>query len=324
MILKDIKKLIIKLCILISPILIWIFILIQIDPFNYFNYSNIISKETEYKTARKLNSILYNTLSFKNTPTQNIIIGDSRIKRLSVNEIAKISGDEYFILHSNAAKLNEIIDLFWISAKYSNLENVILGINFNLFNEYAYSNRVHEIERMIANPLMYIFNGNVLEVTTKAIISHFSKTEIPNISRNIMLKRELNGKSFKDKKIWWQYNISSVAKNQYSKYKYPKKLIPRLKEVNEYCIENNINLTLLNVPHHQEFRQRVTDFNLIDEENRFKEEIKEIGTVIDYDFPNSITNCRHCFTDPIHTNDSASLIMVKEIFNDSLVIGKKL
>ncbi len=46
MILKDIKKLIIKLCILISPILIWIFILIQIDPFNYFNYSNIISKET--------------------------------------------------------------------------------------------------------------------------------------------------------------------------------------------------------------------------------------------------------------------------------------
>ncbi len=65
MILKDIKKLIIKLCILISPILIWIFILIQIDPFNYFNYSNIISKETEYKTARKLNSILYNTLSFK-------------------------------------------------------------------------------------------------------------------------------------------------------------------------------------------------------------------------------------------------------------------
>lgn len=324
MILKDIKKLVIKLCILISPILIWIFILIQIDPFNYFNYSNIISKETEYKTARKLNSILYNTLSFKNAPTQNIIIGDSRIKRLSINEIEKISGDKYFIIHSNAAKLNEIIDLFWLSTKYSNLENVILGINFNLFNEYAYSNRVHEIERMIANPLMYIFNGNVLEVTTKAIISHFSKTEIPNISRNIMLKRELNGKSFKDKKIWWQYNISTVATNQYSKYKYPKKLIPRLKEVNEYCIENNINLTLLNVPHHQEFRQRVTDFNLIDEENRFKKEIKEIGTVIDYDFPNSITNCRHCFTDPIHTNDSVSLIMVKEIFNDSLVIGKKL
>ena len=324
MILKDIKKLVIKLCILISPILIWIFILIQIDPFNYFNYSNIISKEIEYKTARKLNSILYNTLSFRNTPTQNIIIGDSRIKRLSINEIEKISGDKYFIIHSNAAKLNEIIDLFWLSAKYSNLENVILGINFNLFNEYAYSNRVHEIERMIANPLMYIFNGNVLEVTTKAIISHFSKTEIPNISRHIMLKRELNGKSFKDKKIWWQYNISTVAKNQYSKYKYPKKLIPRLKEVNEYCIENNINLTLLNVPHHQEFRQRVKDFNLIDEENRFKKEIKEIGTVIDYDFPNSITNCRNCFTDPIHTNDSVSLIMVKEIFNDSLVIGKKL
>lgn len=324
MILKDLKKLIIKLCILITPILIWILILVQVDPFNYFNSSNILSQETEHQTARKLNSLLYNSLWFKNNPTPNIIIGDSRIKRLPIDEIKKISGDNYFILHSNAAKLNEIIDLFWLSSKYSNLENVILGVNFNLFNQYAYSNRVNEVEQMFKNPLMYIFNGNVLEVTIKAIISHFSEVNIPNISRNIMLKRELNGKSFKDKEIWWQYNLSTVAKNQYSRYKYPKDLIIRLREVKKYCLENNINLTLLNVPHHKEFRQQVIDFNLTEEENKFKQEIKKIGTVIDYDFPNAITNCRRCFTDPIHTNDSISLLMVKEIFNDSIVIGKKL
>ncbi|MDB9895746.1 hypothetical protein OAC72_02910, partial [Flavobacteriales bacterium] len=147
---------------------------------------------------------------------------------------------------------------------------------------------------------------------------------IPNISRNIMFKRELKGKSFKDTEIWWQYNLSTVAKNQYSRYKYPKDLIIRLREVKKYCLENNINLTLLNVPHHKEFRQQVIDFNLTEEENKFKQEIKKIGTVIDYDFPNTITNCRGCFTDPIHTNDSISLLMVKEIFNDSMVIGKKL
>ena len=57
---------------------------------------------------------------------------------------------------------------------------------------------------------------------------------------------------------------------------------------------------------------------------RYKEEIKNIGTVIDYDYSNSITNCRNCFTDPIHTNDSINLLIAKEIFKDSLVIGKKL
>ena len=87
--------------------------------FNHKNYiniclDNILSQETEYQTARKLNSLLYNTINFKNHPTPNIIIGDSRIRRFPTTEIEKITGDKYFILHSNAAKLNEIIDLFWI------------------------------------------------------------------------------------------------------------------------------------------------------------------------------------------------------------------
>ena len=324
MISQDLKKLIIRLCIFIIPIVLYMVVLSTIDPFNYFSDSNIISEETEHKTSRKLNSLLYNTISFKNHPTPNIIIGDSRIKRLPISAIKKITGDKYFILHSNAAKLNEIIDLFWISTKYSKLENVILGVNFNLFNEYAFANRVNEVEKIINNPLMYIFNGNVLEVTIKAITHHLSAIDIPNISRNIMLKKALNGKNFKDKKIWWEFNISTVAKNQYSKYKYPENLIDRLKDIDRYCKKNNINLKLLNVPHHQEYRQRVIDFKLTKEEVRYKEEIKNIGTVIDYDYSNSITNCRNCFTDPIHTNDSINLLIVKEIFKDSLVIGKKL
>jgi len=324
MISKDIKKLLIRLGIFIIPILLYTLILSKIDPFNYFSDNNILSQETEYQTARKLNSLLYNTINFKNHPTPNIIIGDSRIRRLPTTEIEKITGDKYFILNSNAAKLNEIIDLFWISTEYSKLENVIIGINFNLYNEYAYANRVHEVRKMIENPLMYIFNGSVLEVTIKAITHHFSGFAAPNISRNIMLKRALKGKSFKDKKEWWEFNINTVAKNQYSRYKYPTGLIDRLKEVDTYCSDNNINLILLNVPHHKEYRQRVIDFNLKEAEIKFKDEIKDIGTVIDYDFSNSITNCKPCFTDPIHTNDSINLIIAKEIFNDSLVIGRKL
>ena len=46
---------------------------------------------------------------------------------------------------------------------------------------------------------------------------------VPDVKRNIMLQRELEGKSFKDKKAWWKYNVNTVAKNQYSKYEHPKK-----------------------------------------------------------------------------------------------------
>ena len=321
---KDLKKIITKFSVFAMPILIWIGLLSIVDPFNYFQLNNFITIKSKEKTAKKFNSLLYNTIAFKNNPSPNIIIGDSRIKRFPRESIKKLSGDDYFILHSNAAKLNEIIDLFWLTNKRIKLENVIIGINFNLYNEFAYANRVSEVEEMIQNPLLYIFNGNVMEMTFKAAIYHFSNVAIPDVKRNIMLKKELDGKSYKDKKVWWDYNIKTVAKNQYSKYKYPKKIKERLKEVNKYCEDNDINLIFINVPHNVEFSNRKNDFNLSNAEAQYKKDISEFGTVIDYDFPNQITNCKKCFTDPIHTNDSINLLMVREIFSDSLIIGKRL
>ena len=165
---KDLKKIITKFSVFAIPILIWIGLLSIVDPFNYFQLNNFISIKSKEKTAKKFNSLLYNTIAFKNNPSPNIIIGDSRIKRFPLESIKKLSGDDYFILHSNAAKLNEIIDLFWLTNKKIKLENVIIGINFNLYNEFAYANRVSEVEEMIQNPLLYIFNGNVMEMTFKA------------------------------------------------------------------------------------------------------------------------------------------------------------
>ena len=167
---KDLKKIITKFSVFAMPILIWIGLLSIVDPFNYFQLNNFITIKSKEKTAKKFNSLLYNTIAFKNNPSPNIIIGDSRIKRFPLESIKKLSGDDYFILHSNAAKLNEIIDLFWLTNKKIKLENVIIGINFNLYNEFAYANRVSEVEEMIQNPLLYIFNGNVMEMTFKAAI----------------------------------------------------------------------------------------------------------------------------------------------------------
>ena len=321
---KDLKKLIINCGILSIPIVMWILTLFVVDPFNYFSDNKVIDEQTKLQSARKLNSLLYNTIAFKNNPTPNIIIGDSRIKRLPIKEIKKLSGDDYFILHSNAAKLNEIIDLFWLCNDFTKLENVLLGVNFNLYNEYAYANRVQEVKEINTNPLLYIFNGSVLEITSKIIFNHITDLGFPNISRSIMLKKAMDGKSTLDKQAWWNFNINTVAKNQYSKYKYPKELKDRLNEVNKYCEENNINLIFINVPHNVEFSNRKNDFNLSNAEAQYKKDISEFGTVIDYDFPNQITNCKKCFTDPIHTNDSINLLMVREIFSDSLIIGKRL
>jgi len=305
----ELKILLRKGFIFILPIIAWVCIVVTVDPFSYFNLSKTISQQSKEKSAQKLNSLLYNSLQFKNHPTTSVIIGDSRIRRLPIERIKELTGDDYYTLHSNAAKLNEIIDLFWLTNKYAKLENVIIGINFNLYNEYAYSNRVADVQEMIRNPFIYIFNWNVAETVYLAL-----KNEFYGIQKN----------DRRNKEKFWDHTISTVATNHYSKYRHPDSTLKRLRELGEYCLKNKINLNLIIVPHHKEFHDRLVNFNLTKEEIQFKEEISSIGRVIDFDYPNSITNCKNCFTDPIHTTDSISMVIVNDLFTDSLVVGKLL
>ena len=305
----DVKILLKKGFIFMLPILAWITIVVIVDPFNYFNISQKISEKAKLESAQKLNSLLYNVIDFKNSPSPHIIIGDSRIRKLPTDRIKEISGDDYHTLHANAAKLNEIIDLFWVADAYSELENVILGVNFNLYNEYAYSDRVTDAKELIKNPLIYIFNLDVLETVYLAVKNEFF---------GIKKKEKRNGKLF------WEYTINTVASNHYSKWKKPENTLKRLKELSDYCKQKNINLTLLIVPHHKEFHDQLIKYDLSKAEINFKNKIKEIGKVIDYDFPNRITNCKDCFGDPLHATDSISKVIIEDLFSDTLIIGKVL
>jgi hypothetical protein len=78
------------------------------------------------------------------------------------------------------------------------------------------------------------------------------------------------------------------------------------------------------VPHHKDFHDRLIEYNLEKAELVFKNDIKDIGRVIDYDFPNSITECTSCFNDPIHTTDSVSDLIIEEILLNKFEIGNEL
>jgi hypothetical protein len=305
----DVKILLKKGLIFMLPVLAWIIIVVIVDPFNYFNISQKISEKAKLESAQKLNSLLYNVIDFKNSPGHHIIIGDSRIRKLPTDRIKELSGDDYYTLHANAAKLNEIIDLFWMADEYSELENVILGMNFNLYNEYAYSDRVTDAKELIKNPLIYIFNWDVLETVYLCVKNEFFG----------IIKDEK-----RDGKLFWKHTINTVASNHYSKWKKPETTLKRLKELSDYCKQKNINLTLLIVPHHKEFHDQLIKYDLSKSEINFKNEIKEIGKVIDYDFPNRITNCKDCFGDPLHTTDSVSKVIIEDMFSDTLSIGRAL
>jgi hypothetical protein len=294
------------------PLVTWAFFVILIDPFNYFGFSSLISKEKKEQNPSKVNPLLYNVIDLHHDPSEYIIIGDSRIGLLPLNEIEKNSGKKYKKLILNGAKLNEIFDLIYLANSEKKLKHLVVGINFSMFNEFAYNDRVKNVEGIVKNPLKYIYNRNVAQVCyylMKAVVIGENINTIPSIT----------------KEEYWSYIIENIAYQWYGKYKYSEKLKNGLLTLDFFAQENNIKLTFIIVPHNREFHNRLVEFGLSEEEKKFKTIMKNLNaTVIDYDFENEITENKNYFVDPYHSNDEVGHLIANEIWNDNFIIGRKL
>ena len=304
------KKFISNSIILFLPCLIWVFIVIIVDPFNYFNIIHLGEEEVKEKNAQTLNQLLFKTIDYINDPTENILLGDSRTQALSIDQIKSISNLDFKQLTIGASKLNELIQMIYYFQNSNEIKNIVIGINFAMFNEYAFSKRFDSIEKIINNPLLYIFNKNILEACYYVVKGNLVDTQIqstPNMN----------------KKAFWDWNIKVKAKHWYGKYKYPTNLHDEIMNLDIYTKENNINLIFIIIPHHVDFHNRLVEFGLEEEEQHFKSFLFSLNArVIDYDYNNIITTNRENFTDPIHYNHEVAKIIVNEVWGENFKIGK--
>jgi len=301
-----------KTIIFFSPLVLWGMLIIIIDPFNYFNKFDVITNKLKIENARPINLLLYQSIEFNNSPSDYIIIGDSRTEVLPRDQIESISGISYGSLCNNAAKLNEIIDLIYMANEINSLKHVVIGINFNMFNEFGYADNVRDIKKNLSNPFRYIYGKNTLQA------SYY-------ILRSILVKNNLNSTPSMTREEYWDWNLEVKATHWYSRYKYPLKLIEQIKQLDQFSLENNINLTFIIVPHNREFHDRLVDFGLEENEKKFKSMMSKLNAnVIDYDYENEITLSSQNFNDPIHYNSKIASLIVNEVWTNKLVIGKKL
>jgi hypothetical protein len=237
-----------------------------------------------------------------------VFIGDSRIKALNVENYTNQSKIKAYNLHSNAAKLNEIIDLFWYATRSSELKHVYLGLNFNQFNEFAYSNRVEASQNMLNNPLGYIFNRSVAE----ACFIYYGMTELQSENQNMTPDE------------FWKYNIETKSKHYYSRYEFPEESFNRLKEISKYCASHNVELTFILVPHHIEMQAKVKEYNLENAKHEFKSKISELAETIDYDYDCPLNRDKSNFGDPIHYKPHIGNLIISELVSDKYSYGIKL
>jgi len=307
-------KIFIKKCIILSiPVMLWIAIVFIIDPFNYFNIVHLIASEIKIKNARTINTLFYHTFQFVNSPCPNILIGDSRTAGLPLEEINDMTGEKYKLLTANALKINEIADLFWLANSYEKLRKVYIGINFSMFNAYAYADRVNAVKTILENPLRYIFNTNTAEALFYVIKA--SIIQKPVIDSIPPLTRE----------EFWDYIVRVRGNDWYSKYKFPKNIYEEMKKIVDFCKKHDINLTFIIVPHHVEFQSRLWEYKVIQEKVHFLKSMLELNVrVIDYDYINEITLDKNNFSDPVHYNEKMGTVIAHEIWKGPYRIGKVL
>jgi hypothetical protein len=301
-----VNKFLYRAILFLSPIIVWIAFVYLTDPFNYFGANNNL--EAKNNKVKKVNSLLYNMVNFEHQKSPAIFIGDSRVKALSVEQYTSQTGIKAYNLHSNAAKLNELIDMFWFADSTAKLEQVYIGLNFNQFNEFAYSNRVESCENMIKNPLSYIFNRSVAE----ACFIYYDLKKLEEKSPN-MTQEE-----------FWNYNIQEKSKHYYGKYQFPQESFDELQKIATHCKSRNIKLTFIIVPHYIEMQKKITEFHLEKELLEFQLRLSGLAKTINYDYDCAINRDKSNFGDPIHYKEHIGALIVHELSTGVFQYGRPL
>lgn len=297
----------------VLPLVAWMLLVVLVDPFDYFNVSHLFSERTKKENAASLNTLVFNMLKEKHSPSEDVIIGDSRAENLPLQYINKITGRDYLMLGANALKLNESIELFYYANKIKPIKRAVFTINFNEFNEYAYADRVTSVEAMARNPLLYMFDGNIAQAAFYVVKSSATKqnsiSSVPPMSKD----------------DFWNYIVTVRGKEHYGRYSYPDDLYQQMQELVAVAKPQGTEITFIIVPNESDFQSQVREFGLTDSYLRFKRDMSNLGVrVIDYDYLNAMTTNRANFLDPLHYNDAYGMMIAKEVFQGPLVNGRLL
>ncbi|MEP7254690.1 MAG: hypothetical protein ABI666_02885 [Ferruginibacter sp.] len=283
------------------PFLILIGLEVIIDPFNYFfPEKNKELGELKNNLARKKNTYLYRLIEYERDQYPGIVLGDSRAQRLMPDFFEEVDGEKVVNLAAGAGSLQDVIKIFWDLSKSKNLKKVYIGVAIEGYSGTLLKDRVSAALEVKNSVPLYLMNKFTLENTMlilKAKVFN-QRVEVPDPP----FSRE----------EFWQYELAQEGR-YLRDYSYPKNYYNELKKISEYCLKNNIKLVFIISPTHIEVQNKISEFKLNKDYERFKEDIRSFGDLYDFNWPNVITENKNNFLDPLHSIDSVSRIMIREV-----------
>lgn len=297
------RRFLAKALLLVFPFAVYFLVVIVVDPFGHFGVSTIAPARKE-RVASRMHYPLWRAHEFARSPQPRIVLGDSRMDHLPLEEVEQLTGTKPFNFSFGGGTIAEAVAAFWFAAQRARLEEVTFGLSFFNFNARESMNRFDEAQLAVEDPRFYLINRAVARGTFALLLDAVrpapENPEAPPMSPD----------------EFWRYQLDVGAHRLYSKYVYPDNYERDLSRIAAYCSEHEIKLVFVIPPSHVELQAKVGEFGLDEEQRRFREFLTRLGPTIDFDLPTDLTRDRTKFGDPFHPSPKARVDFVREIWSD--------
>lgn len=276
-------------------------VIFVVDPYNYLDDKDDANQKLKDDIAYVIEPHMLRMTKFHNEHTRNVVLGDSRSNGL----FARITSEKWSNLAYGGSSLQEIVETFWWAVEEAELDTVLIGINLNLYNKYNKKFWVQETLERRKNFFSYAFNRYTFRSTELIIESYLAGEQV------------VSYKPPASKEAFWKHTLDDMGSKFYEHFDYPDEYFQQLKSISEYCKRNKIKLTFWIPPTHIDFQRRKADYNLEEMDRRFRDDLRSLGEVYDFDYPSELTQDVNDYRDPMHFD-----IRVGEIVRDEILHGQ--
>ncbi|MCD4696680.1 MAG: hypothetical protein K8S16_10620 [Bacteroidales bacterium] len=295
-------KYLIKIFYFTIPFLLYILFIIVVDPYNFINISHIFSDNQKIAVLNRSNesgprgNMLWKVVKYKRNPIPIVLLGDSQGRKIKESIIKKASGEDCFNFCVPGASYSTMFENFWYVANQTKLIKVYFAISFMNYNSKREYSLNHFASDYTDSPYNYFITKEILFDSFVNLLFY-----ITNDSALVQNPYEKQAVDVLDKFSESKYELF------FGDYMYPDHYFEELKKISEYCRNNQIELTFIILPTYEKMGEYIESRNdLLVNYNRFKDDIKKLAPIIDFDIPGEeIRGHRAYFFDYFHLRQAA-------------------
>ncbi|KAG1700370.1 hypothetical protein GQR58_005066 [Nymphon striatum] len=301
------------------------FLNLTVDPYQMFSEKDRPTAINDI--AEKAHYPLWKLAKFSRGSHDTIILGDSRARALRDKYWHELKMPGALNLAYGGGTIPEVFSTFSVIKSDPAIRNLIIGVQLRSFDEdhKGGMNRVPEAVELVRYKLEYLKNWNVFQTTMKVFKKENEETinqydhygwgsAFPNYNWDTYRSYyEADYQNTKSSKKFERQVLKNWTGGLAQAFEFSKKYWKHFEEIGHMGKINNKNLVFVIPPTITNLQNTIQKNGLGKLNHQLRVKLAELGTVVDLDFPNKLTEDVSRFNDAYHFNSKVARQIVGQV-----------